>query len=519
MATPLTLTIGGDDFLPIYKTGSGQVTAQIKNQGDSLRLSLVAKQGDTLPTVGSEIIFKDASRFLFGGFITGLMPMEAGIGQLIDYSVEASDYTYILVNKLAQATYTNQTLAYIVNDLLSRFVDTGYAITQTAVATGPTIPTVTFNQISIRQCFEKLAKLTNYIWWLDYEKDLHFIDPTTAIAAPETFTDTSANVQSIALNTDCSQLKNQVILQGGVYESSSYVEIIKGDGQATGWVLTYQIYSMTSIEVDTGGGYVSKVIGIEGVADETLCDFMYNTNRGSFRVANSGAAPAGTDLLRVTYTYPIPVQTVVQDAASISIMRALEGGDGIHTAIINDSTLVSQEQAIIRGQQELSLFSLPLVSGKAITRTSLLQAGSYFTPGQALTVNLPSWGITVDTAYLIQSVVTSLVENGSAVEYIYEITFGGRLLGITDFMIALATPENALEVSQALQLIVGAGEVISISDVLTIPSHHTQSETVTLADSITPQALNYAVEFVLGPEVPTGTKRQFMLNSPSSKLG
>jgi hypothetical protein len=126
--TTLTLTIGGVNFLPQYKTGSATITAQIMNQGDTLTMVIIKKIGQSAPTAGQEVIFKDGTRTLFGGFITKLTPIEYGIGQMIEYTVEATDYTYILINKSAQQGYSSQTLSAIVNDLVTNNVDSGYGL-------------------------------------------------------------------------------------------------------------------------------------------------------------------------------------------------------------------------------------------------------------------------------------------------------------------------------------------------------------------------------------------------------
>lgn len=513
----LTLTIGGTNFLPVYKTGSCVISSQLQNQGNTLSMRLAVRTGGTLPQSGQEIVFKDGSRFLFGGFVTRLNPTEYGVGQLITYDLEASDYTYLLTNKYAQASYTNQTLAYIVADLLSTNLASGYGVTHTNTATGPTIASVTFNHISLRQCFEKLAKLTNYIWWMDYEKDLHFVDPAMTTAAPETVTDSSSNIETMVINTDVSQVRNQIVIQGGTQASANYADIFIGDGQARGWVLTYAIKTMITIELDTGAGYVTKIIGVEGTDDETVCYFMYSTSRGSFRMASGSSTPTSAHKIRVTYKYALPVLTIVSDSTSIALMSALEGGDGVHGFVINDSTITSQEQARKRGQQELLMFALPILQGEFTTRTGLLASGSYFVPGQALSVNLPSWGISTTTVYLIQRVTMSMVETGSSIEYHYRVTFGGRMLGVTDFLLALATPEQALDMSQELQTVYSIPHVLTITESITRGTARSVTETVTVGENIQKDPLGAAVEptWVLGfyvPSSPTDTKRMGRLN-------
>lgn len=482
--TTLTLTIGGANFLPQYKKDSARITENLANQGNRCEMVITQKSGQTAPSTGKEIIFKDGSRFLFGGYITRVTPEEYGVGQLIRYRVEAVDYTYVLINKAAQESYSSMTLGAIVADLLSTYVHAGYGITGTAVATGPTITTINFNHISLRQCFENLSKLTGFIWWIDYAKDVHFIDPGAGASAPEAFRDSpSTNHESVSINVDLSQVRNDVVILGGTAESSNYPQVILGDGNAREWVLVYPVSTMVSVELDTGAGYVSKTFGVDPKDDPTAYDFMYSPTRGSIR-CGTAATPGATHKLRVTFKYPFPVVTEVQDAASIAALAALEGGDGIHAYTITDPTIVSTAQASARGLKELDAYSNPILSGVIRTRTGLLSAGSYFSAGQRLTVNLPAWGISTDTNYTIQKVVTTITSNDSQIEYHYEITFGGRLLGVVDFLIALATVENPLDTAGEVETIHAVSAILSIAEVIARDDNlKTVTDTLTLVET------------------------------------
>lgn len=503
--TTLTLTIGGADFLPQYKTGSIKITEQIQNQGNTLNLQITKTTLQSAPVSGQEIMLMDGARTLFSGYITKTTPQEYGIGSFVLYKVEAMDQTYILANKEAQASYENMTLGDIVADLLLT-IDAGYGITGTNVVTGPPITTINFNHISIRQCFENLGKVTGYIWWIDYDKDVHFINPAGGLnLAPESLTDAVKNHESIVLTTDITQIKNDIIVQGGTQESANYEQIIVGDGSAREWVLVYPVKTMVSVQMDTGGGYSAKTFGVDPRDDVASFDFMYSPERGSIRCGTGTITPAATTTkVKVTFTYPLPVLTEVQSAASIVAMKALEGGDGLHTFTINDATIVSQAQATQRALQELEEFADPVLSGNFKTRTGLLSAGSYFAPGQAITVNLPSWGISVDTVYVIQKVTITAEESGSAIEYHYDVTFGGRLLGVLDFLQALATPESPLDTSQEVQKIKAISEVVAIVEAITRNGNvRSVAESVTIVET-TPAQVNTTPPFKWAP---SGTKK------------
>jgi len=480
----LTLTIAGTDFLPQYVTGSAKIRARLNSDADELRLTLTKKSGQNTPEEGQEIVFKDGARFLFAGHISRIDPSETGEGQLITYRIEATDYTYILINKNAQISYENQTLAYIVDDLLTQYVAAGYGFTHVNTETGPTINTISFNHISLRKAFEKLSQVTGYEWYVDYEKDVHFFAKTSK-PAPEDFTDSTANFEEVDMSVDTSQVRNSIVVRGGREESSSYMEQdFKGDGEAREWILREKPKTMVDILLDTGGGFVSQAYGVDVLNDDTGNDFMFNYQEKFIRATATTTTPNTSTTLRAQFYYEVPVLVKVTSSTSIAAMAALEGGDGKHEYVITRPDVKSKAEARRLAAEQIAEWGNPLLTGRVRTRTGLLQAGSYFAPGQALTVNMPTWGISTDTDYLIQEVETTLTEDGSTVEYHYEITFGGRLIGIREFLEGLAGEEKVILDTEEIDRIEGFEEIVTVSDSISRNSGlRSVTETVTVAES------------------------------------
>ena len=81
--------------------------------------------------------------------------------------------------------------------------------------------------------------------------------------------------------------------------------------------------------------------------------------------------------------------------------------------------------------------------------------------------------------------MTTLDESGSAIEYHYTVTFGGRLLGVLDFLQALATPQEPLDTSGEVQTIQSIAEIVTLVEVITQnQNYQTVTDSVTLAESI-----------------------------------
>jgi prophage tail gpP-like protein len=434
-----TLTIAGVDFLPQYKTGSAVITEIVQNKANRMSMVINVLSGQAIPREGSEVVFKDGARFLFGGYISKVELSEIGIGQLFSCNVEVSDYSYIFNNKVARKSYENHTLKYIVEDLLDTYVDAAYGYDTTNVATGPTIDSINFDHVSIRKAFEKLQKLTGYVWFVDYEKNL-FFQTVTATNAPEDITDASENHESLKISYDTSQVRNAVIVIGnseGEQSANTEVETFTGDGVARSWELQSKPSAVATIKVNT----VSKQFSLD-VNERDTDDFVYSFTGQSFKVSSSGAIPGVGDDIEITYYPRVPIITREIDSESIAFFAALDGGDGVYEYTIKEASITTKEEATARALEELSQYGNPLVNGQFTTRTGLLQAGSIFSAGQAITVNSPVNGIDTDTVFLIQEVRIQMVEDGTDTEYIYNVRFGGRKVGVTEFLEGLASEEG-----------------------------------------------------------------------------
>ena len=79
----------------------------------------------------------------------------------------------------------------------------------------------------------------------------------------------------------------------------------------------------------------------------------------------------------------VSLWVVVNDLTSQASIAASEGGDGIHEAIVEDSELMDVTACTKRGNAELTLFSLPLVTLSYATRDKKTRSG------KTIAVNLP----------------------------------------------------------------------------------------------------------------------------------
>lgn len=436
----LAITVGGEDRKPQYINESINIVEQLEDRANELSIQFVKRPGDPDIKENEEIKITDGERILFAGYITRIDPEEVGAGQLIKMYVEAADYTYLLQNKIIHRSFQEDTLKTIVEEIISDTeLDFNYDITTLNVSEGPTIDAISFNFTTVQKAFEKLAERTGHIWWMDYERDIHFVAKDEA-TAPEEITEDSGNHISVIIARDATQIKNQLIVEGGrrVIEAP-VTETFMGDGEKREWVLPEKPKEMVSIKIND----VEKGFYVEYLQDQEDNDFSYNYQEKNIKIQNDELTTPGTaDKIEVTYYHEVPLQVQIKHTDSIAALRKIDGGDGIHEDIIQDDTINSREEAMDRGEEEFEEFANPLINGTIETRSGLLQEGTVFEVGQQITVHLPTWGIESPTQYLIREVETRPIEYEGGIEYHYRIVFGGKMLGVRKFLEKLATRER-----------------------------------------------------------------------------
>lgn len=467
----------------------------------TFRLQKVA--GETKPLEGQSIEVIDANSVKrFAGYLSRCKETEVGVANMLIYDVTAIDYTEILKRKKVAETYADQTLKQIVEHIVANYIDAGLSVTTNNTETGPTIKSVKFNYLSPEKCFGKLSRLTNFSWYIDYYKDIHFFSKE-GNAAPEQLTDDTKNWRDLIITPDISQLRNRIVVRGGKYLSAQQTQTYKGDGTRSVWWLKAKPKTLTIKE-----GGVDKTVGVENLEDEAGNDYMVNYQEKSVRRV-AGALGDGIEL-ECKFYYYVRVLVEGEDLDSITTMKALTGGDGIYEHFINDKAIKSKEEGRDRAKAELVDYADPLINGRFITTTSALRSGSLFRSGQLLTINIPTRSI--DNTYLIQRVVTRMAADEVNFEYI--VYFGGRLLGLIDFLKELATREIEVDADEVIDKLKTIREKVNITDVVTKATPHTINEAVTIGENVRHNPFNPPT-WVLAPYVPANDadpKRQGRLS-------
>jgi hypothetical protein len=468
----ITLKINGTDRTSKVVFPSLHMSDVLNEKVDTLSFAINKHAGSSYaPAVGDSVELLDTAVTVYKGLILNVLKVTDGHA-IVRYEVSCVDNTHYLNRVLVAETYTNTTINDIIDDIVTNYVPT---FTTTNVDAPIPVETITFNRVSVSEALQKLAKLSNYSWYVDYNKDIHFFEKNTE-PAPFNITDTSNNYiyESLEIGDDISQLRNKVFIRGGEAEGDPRTEEFDGDGTKKFVKLSNKFASLPTVTV----GGVAQTVGVDFLDDEADFDALWNFNEKYIKFT---VAPAsGTNNIDVTGIPLYDILVQVEDSVSIATY-------GVSEFARTDTSIKSKQEAKDFAIAELEAYANKISEGAFSTYTGGLRSG------QVITVNSTQRGVNED--FLIQKVSFSMVSKNTGMYRVELATL--KTITLIDFLI------NQLRQS---------GEQIKDTENILLQKFLQFSETMSIAEVFTPQALNYAVTFRLTPQAISGTLRPFILD-------
>jgi len=473
----ITLKINGTDRTSKVIWNTLQKSDVLNEKVDTLKFAINKHAGSTYaPAVGDTVELLDTAVTVYKGLILSVTKITDGHA-IVRYEVDCVDNAFYLNRVLVAETYTSTTMNDVIDDIV-----TNYAPTFTIANVDADIPieTITFNRVSVTEALQKLARLSNYSWYVDYTNDIHFFAKNTE-PAPFSISDTSNNYiyDSLEVSEDISQLRNRVFIQGGEAEGDPRTEVFSGDGTKKFFKLSNKFSQLPTVTV----GGVGKTVGVDFLDDEADFDVLWNFNETYLKFTTAPAS--GTNNIEVTGIPLYFILVQVEDGPSIIQY-------GVSEFARTDTTIKSKEEAKDFAIAELEAYANKISEGSFTTYTSGLRSG------QVITVNSTQRGVNED--FLIQRVSFSMVSKNMGMYRVELATL--KTITLIDFLISQLR-QNGTEIKDT--------ENILLQKFLQF------KETMSIAEVFTPQSLNYAVSFRLGPQAISGTLRPFVLDgSPLS---
>lgn len=393
----LVITHNAVDITALVKTDSVSIMDAINSERDSLNFEVEKLPAETFtPILNADVIVTLDSVRIFGGRVIShsSQMVEA---PAITFSVECSDYTHTADRALITERFIGDTA----NDIIAYLFDTYLPdFTYTNVDVPQVIERVSFNRLTMSQALDKLAKLGNFNWYIDYYKDLHFFAKNDE-AAPYSITDDSNNYipTSLIVRKDISQLRNKIVVEGGKIPTAARTTTWTGNATQKEFPTNFEFAEQPTVTVNG----VAQTVGREYL-DTAGFDCYWSFQQKYVRFET---APPATQLIAMTGQPLVPVVAKVPLPTSIGVY-------GQYEFAITDPTIKSQALAIERAIAELEAWAEANNEAEFETYTAGLRSGQ--------TINITHTGHGIAENFVIQRVEFKPYPNGSDVAGVWAVT-------------------------------------------------------------------------------------------------
>jgi len=458
------------------------------------RCSFKIKKSSTVE-VGDDIEVLDGAVKVFAGEVINIQKVNLSVPDGLIYTVQAVDYSFALQNILISESYTDETIEDIIKDIFDTYVS---GFTYTNVDCNFEIEKIVFNNINVIQALKRLVEIVKYEFYVDADKDLHFFQKFTNTSPFSlTDTDTDSIKGTLDFKTDGSQIANAVKVRGGEYDGTVFEEVLTAGAGQKSFKTKNKMADLT-VELNTGGGYVSKTVGVEFINDFTSYDVLYNYQDQSFRFENGLSAG---DLIKYTGKPKIRVLVESEDPASISTY-------GRREKLIQDTSIEDNATARQRASAELGAYKEPNIEAKFSTYTAGLRAGQV--------INIKNTKFGIDADFIIKKMSFKSYTNDT---YIYEaILTTTRQYELVEILSLILQADNVkADESEQAEKLKKVEATISVGESITRITGELDQATIEITENIQkdPLGANTEPDWVLAPYFP---KQNLALNSDFEEI-
>jgi len=411
-----------------------------------------------------EIVVRDATgTIIFGGFATKYTDTTTsaiGVNPQNFTSVEAIDYSTSLQRTFITESYAAVTDVFIIRDIVNKYVPWVKLDFFPTIGTY-TFPRAVYNKQSVEQAFQTVAGITGYLIYVDYNKFLRYVSPTSASSSPWNLSDQPDFITTWPhaveeYSLDDNSIINRVFFHGGSHFSDDFTQDLgyQANGSNTGFSLLYQP------QVATDGTYTVKVAGVTqvlGTIDGTGPANTLIVNGGTAQVLldrgnqalTFNTAPSTGVSVTMKYRYSFPLTVVTTDENSHVFFGTYLDGD-INDSTVNDTPTAIQRSKVLLSQQSFGLLTLKVM----VYNRPGIQAG--------MLIRLTNTLRGIDNTYLVQEVEIQPLGAGN---FMYLLSLGAWNWNLIDFLLKLPTLSAFADVSESTS-VSGSGGAVSSTQVL-----------------------------------------------------
>lgn len=363
--------------------------------------------------------------------------------------VVARDWTNFLQKGTIEPTvFTNTEVSVIVTSLIDSFAPSDFT-TNNVNVTGRIQSRIAFNQVSLFDALKELSNLTNFFFYVDEDKDVHFEQKGTT-SSGETLDNTNTN--KAEFRTDVESVKNRVYVYGTRQQVKAPQESFTADGAGSVFTLSDSPHDtqVTSDGVEQVGAVFLNAESVESGAnylvnfDDKQIIFVSGTDIGYSSI------PGSLDVVDVDFNVSRPIVKLAEDPTSIQTY-------GARAKSIVDKNITDPQTARDVAKNQVQLNKDPSVQG-----VLSLHGIVALTPGDSVVVNLPNQNQSNKT-YDILEANYDFTSDKMQKDKVLTVRVSKRITDLTDVLQQLLTDVaslNAGEIDNTAilsRLFIGAG--------------------------------------------------------------
>ena len=381
-----------------------------------------------------EVVVSDATGILFGGFVTKLTDTTTsvlGVTRKNFTTVEGIDYSTSLQRIIVSEVFTGASDSYVIRYVLQKYapwVNLQFLPSTTAYF----FASKRFRNQSVEQIIQTVAGITGYLVYVDYQKNIRYIPPTSASSTPFNLSDNPDSVTTFPHSVteylvDDNAVINRVFFYGGSKISNDYFQDLStlANGTNTTFPLAYFPSTMADGKYHIKVNSVEQVVGFSsgGQPRDTfkskggLADVLIDQGN---KVLLFDVAPASGANVQAGYRYSVPLSVLLTDENSRSYFGGYYDGTIDDTSVFDTATAV-QRCKILLAQQSFGLTSLKVDCYKAG-----IQAGAL--------IQIKNTVRGIHASYIVQEVKITPMGGGN---FRYSLSLGAWHWNLIDFLLKL----------------------------------------------------------------------------------
>lgn len=430
-------------FIPVdltnyYRPSSLTIDDEI-NARSVANFNLVDKAGVLEVADGAPLeIYDYSGNLIFGGFTFFPKKINPIGTDALFFDIQAVDQQCIADRYLVAEAYTGQYAGVIVQDLMTKYLSAD-GVTVGGIQNGTLLDVVKFPRIgTVTDALDQLAEICGFIWYIDYDKKLYFMERST-VTAGFNIVDNSAIV-NVNVRQDRSKYRNRQYIRGGTTATDSPITnespSPKPDGVARTFVLRYPVAQAPTIYINSVAVPANQV-GINGIDGQvTPLQWYWTYGSNTITQDDTQTVLSTTDTITIDYIGLLPLLVVVEDTEAIATRATIENLSGVYESLEALPNVNNKQQALDIAYGRLAKYTKIERELTYETYTNGLSAG------QIQTVDLTKYGITSGEFLIDRISIQDFNDNGVFVYSIHAVD-GQPFGGWTSFFKSLVKKEPA----------------------------------------------------------------------------